>query len=584
MITSMNKILRHITLLAGIALFLFTQVVIGQNENIAPQRDTLDLGKIISIGNRNLTLKDAYKLKAMPSMIDTAIEVSQPEFSVSPFVANTTFDVDPLKPARLKIVEPLNKYYRMYALAGFGLYTSPKAALSFSSLRSREWNYGIVVDHFSGNGGVKDVPSSAWGNSDVNLWVNHYFENYALSFKSGYQNNFVHYYGGLQDLDIQSLNADAIKQSVNRFNGDLRLKSHLKDIDDVNFEAGLFYQYLSDNFKTVEDRFIIDANATKIFEDGLSLNVGFVYDYNKNISISNHLIPDSISNDSRKRTQENSLLVIKTLLFYNLDKLETKFGLDFAMDGSKLHLYPVIELKYPVIDQFFTPYIGINGKILRNTFSSFFDENPYVVSFAELKNTNQKFHFYGGIRGRISNRWSYDFAYSYENYQDFGLFVNDTLFSIQNRFNVIYDDIKLNRFYVTINYRNSEKLKVSLIGNIYNYTTTEQLFAWHEPNVKVNLLLDYNLSDKFLIGFDLFYIGNRKAASLVPVEGIIPNQGIYVVDLDPYFDVNLKFEYRFNSRLSAFVEFNNLLSSNYQLWYKYQVQPFFVLIGVTFSF
>ena len=580
----MNKLLRHITLLTGIALFLFTQIAFGQIENIAPRRDTLDLGKIISIGNRNLTLKDAYKLTTLPSVIDTSIEVSSPEFKISPFVAKTTFDVDPLKPARLKIVEPLNKYYRFYALAGFGLYTSPKAALSFNSLRSREWNYGVDIDYFSGKGGIKNVPSSAWENSDVDLWINHYFKNYSLGFNAGYQNNIVHYYGGMQDLDIQPLSADDIKQSVSRFNGDLYLKSHLKDFDDVNFEAGLYYQYLSDNFETVENRFIVDANATKNFEKDISLNVGFIYDYNNNKSFSNYLFPDSTYNNTRAKTQDNSLLVINTKLFFDLDKLETILGLDFAMDGSKLHLYPIVELKYPVIDQSFTPYIGINGKILRNTFSTFFDENPYVISFAEINNTNQKFHFYGGIRGRISNKWSYDVAYSYESYQDFGLFVNDTAFSIQNRFNIIYDDIKLNRFYATINYRNSEKLKISLAGNIYNYTTTEQLFAWHKPKAKVDLLIDYNLSNKFLIGLDLFYIGNRKAASLLPVEGIIPTQGIYVVNLDPYIDVNLKFEYRYNSRLSAFVEFNNLLSSKYQLWYKYQVQPFFVMIGVTFSF
>ena len=582
--TNMNKILRQITLLPGIALFLIAQLTFGQIENNVPQRDTLDLGEIISIGNRNLTLKDAYKLTTLPTLIDTSIEVSSPEFKISPFVGKTTFDVDPLKPARLKIVDPLDKYYRFYALAGFGLYTSPKAVFSFNSLRSRKWNYGVDADYFAGKGGINDVPSSAWGNSDVNLWINHYFKNYALSFNTGYQNNFVHYYGGLQNLEIQPLTADDIKQSASRFNGDLNLKSHLKDIDDVNFEAGMFYQYLSDNFGTVENRIVIDANATKIFEEGISLNVGFNYDYNSNKSFSNYLNPDSTFNNTRSKSQNNTILVINTALFLNLDKLETTLGLDFALDGSKLHLYPIVELKYPVIDQYFTPYIGINGKINRNSFSTFFDENPYVISFAELKNTNQKFHFYGGIRGRISNRWSYDVAYSYENYQDFGLYVNDTLYSMQNRFNVIYDDIKVNRFYATINYRNSEKLKISLSGNIYNYTTSEQLFAWHEPNAKVNLLVDYNLSDKFLIGFDLFYVGNRKAASLVPVEGIAPTQGIYVVDLDSYVDVNLRFEYRYNSRLSAFVQFNNLLSSNYQLWYKYQVQPFFVLIGVTFSF
>lgn len=372
----MNNLMRHINLLPVIALFMFTQVTYAQIKNDRQQRDTLDLGEIISIGNRNLTLKDAYKLTTLPSINDTAIEVSSPEFKVSPFVANTTFDVDPLKPARLRIIDPLDKYYRMYVLAGFGLYNSPKAALYFNSLRSREWNYGVEANHFSGNGGIKDVPSSAWGNSNVNLWVNHYFKNYALSFKTGYQNNFVHYYGGLQGLDIQSLNADNIKQSVNRFNGDLRLKSHLKDIDDVNFETGLFYQNFSDNYETVEDRFIIDANATKNFENEFVWNVGFLFDYNKNTSLTNHLNPDSINTGTRLKTLENSLLVINTSVLLNIDKLETKLGLDFAMDEGKIRVYPIIELKYPVIDQFLTPYIGINGKIIRNTFSSFFRREP----------------------------------------------------------------------------------------------------------------------------------------------------------------------------------------------------------------
>jgi hypothetical protein len=277
-------------------------------------------------------------------------------------------------------------------------------------------------------------------------------------------------------------------------------------------------------------------------------------------------------------------LVIDLAVFKQFGDFKTKFGLDFAFDGNKFHLYPIIDLSYTFFDQSITPYIGIDGKVIRNTFSNFFDVNPYTISSAEIINTNQKFRFYGGIKGRVSNQWSYDFAYSYESYNDFALFVNDTVYSYQNRFNVIYDDVKRQHFYATINYQDNEKLKVSLIGNFYSYNTNEQLFAWQEPNLKISFLFNYNLSDKFLVGFNLFYVGSRKAKSLYPVEGITAENGIYPVKLDAYFDLNLRFEYRYNKRISAFIEFNNLLSSKYQLWYQYQVEPFFGLIGVTFSF
>jgi hypothetical protein len=49
-------------------------------------------------------------------------------------------------------------------------------------------------------------------------------------------------------------------------------------------------------------------------------------------------------------------------------------------------------------------------------------------------------------------------------------------------------------------------------------------------------------------------------------------------------DVNLGVEYRYNKRISAFLQFNNLAAQRYQRWYNYQVQGFQVMGGVTFRF
>ena len=49
-------------------------------------------------------------------------------------------------------------------------------------------------------------------------------------------------------------------------------------------------------------------------------------------------------------------------------------------------------------------------------------------------------------------------------------------------------------------------------------------------------------------------------------------------------DANLHLEYRYNRRVSAFIQFNNIANQKYQRWMNYPVYGFQVLGGVTFGF
>jgi hypothetical protein len=46
--------------------------------------------------------------------------------------------------------------------------------------------------------------------------------------------------------------------------------------------------------------------------------------------------------------------------------------------------------------------------------------------------------------------------------------------------------------------------------------------------------------------------------------------------------LNVSVEYRYNKRVSAFVEFNNIVSQRYKRWYNTPVHSFQFLGGVTF--
>lgn len=573
--TKKNILFRSFSLFLGLNI-LFISNVLGQEEE-----EPIDLGEVISIGNRNLTLKDAYKFSSNPVTRDSVLEIETLDFLVSPVKGNTKFAVSPLKPANLKIVDQLPKYYRAYVLGGFGLYASPKAELYFNSLRNRNWNYGVEAKHFSGQGGIKDVPSSAWGNTDASLWATRYLKKSAITFKGGYSNNIVHYYGGTQLLD-SILTKDQIVQKINAADIKMSMRSFFKDTSRINYIVNARYKFLKDHYETSEHRARVDGHILGTYLNQY-YDLGFVADFNNTSSVYSTMgveLNDSLLTNS----QTNTVVGINPAVDLHGDKWQVLAGVNMYFNNTKFHFYPRAEAYYELFNKIFIPYIGVNGEIKKKTFGEFYNENPYVISSINIKNTNQKIYLYAGLRGRVSNRISFDVKFSHEIVEDMALFVNDTVYSYQNRFSIRYDKVKVNQIYGAIKYEQLDRLSVSLSGNYYNYTTSSELYAWHKPNLKLDLSVDYNLSNKFIVGLSFFYVGQRKALSLLPVDGISPNQGNYTVQLNAYVDANLNFEYRYTQRLSGYITLNNLFSSKYDKWYLYQVQPFFALIGASYSF
>ena len=58
----------------------------------------------------------------------------------------------------------------------------------------------------------------------------------------------------------------------------------------------------------------------------------------------------------------------------------------------------------------------------------------------------------------------------------------------------------------------------------------------------------------------------------------------YFVSLKPIFDGNIGLEYRYNPRVSAFLQINNVAAQRYNRWYNYPVQPIQIMGGITARF
>jgi outer membrane receptor protein involved in Fe transport len=114
----------------------------------------------------------------------------------------------------------------------------------------------------------------------------------------------------------------------------------------------------------------------------------------------------------------------------------------------------------------------------------------------------------------------------------------------------------------------------------FDYSSDTQAEAWNLPDIKGSVFLDYQISDTWYAGANLFYIGERK-------DQLYLNDGIatpLTVTLDSYFDANAHLGYHINEQLSIFAKGNNLANQGYQRWQNFPVQSIQFLAGATYKF
>jgi len=97
--------------------------------------------------------------------------------------------------------------------------------------------------------------------------------------------------------------------------------------------------------------------------------------------------------------------------------------------------------------------------------------------------------------------------------------------------------------------------------------------------------MDYQITEQWYMGANLFYVGERDALTSVALTNNVPPTISYApITLDAFFDANAHVGYRFNDQLSIFVKASNIANNNYQRWANFRVQGFQALAGVSYKF
>ena len=553
-------------------------------------------------GEGKRTIVPPSKISVLPEIKEEAHEKPLVKYTILPKKIEVSFLPEPIKPARLKVSEPLEKLYGGYLKAGFGNYIMPLLDFYYSGTRSRQNNWGINLKHFSAGQGPDDVGFSGFSENALKGSYKQFLDYHTLSFDAGYERNVAHFYGFQLTDSIFSNFKDArdeIKTIYNKLYFSSVLESKYKDSAKINHKIGLNYYYFQGNFENRENQFVLDGRLQKYFGKELA-RFDFSLDYNdyahqRYEPLDTNQLISSLSPAGFNVLQNSVILKLTPSINALRKNFKASIGASIQIDSKdgNFHLFPRAEVKYSMFNNMFIPYAGATGDVNRNSFSSMTSENPFASSAMELTNTVKRYELYGGIRGSFSSSMSFNLKVSQARYTEMPLFYNDTLTSLQNQFNVVYDHVNMATVGGQLSYRLDEKIKIYLRADYRNYKMDYEAFAWHMPSLELSVGGVYKLADKVVVKADLFYLGKRYAKSPKPVTGVSPiettnidgvEEAYYPVELKAIFDANLGIEYRLTQKFSAFVNVNNLTTKKYQQWLRYPSQSINLLFGATARF
>lgn len=535
-------------------------------------------------------VEPAYRIATAPKIIDTVIPTPMVKYPLLVLKYETETEVDMIHPASIKTTENLSQLYNTYVKVGVSTEFMPIGEVYFDAKRSRKYLYGAHLKHLSSFGDITGFAPAQFDRTRFNTYGAINERKYTLRGDVHYNNQGLHYYG---ISDTLGLTKDSIAQRYSDFGMKASFFGHKKDSGKVNYIVDMEYNnFMSkkpltegrDDWRARENFFGISSGAWyKLGDDvyGADLDIHYNgYKYGVADSAFSNLQDSGI-------VMNNTIVSLRPHITTHLknNRFKAKVGLNLTINShnvTQAHIYPLVELKYSMFNDIFIPYVGLRGGMKQNTFKNLSAINEFILPNVNMLNENKAIDFYGGIKGTLSKQISFNAGISFANVKNRALFVTDTTFSLGNKFNVIFDTMNVTTIDGSISYQLKEKLKIDAIGRFYSYNLLNNSYAWNLPNLEVTLRGSYNLFDKFLFNLDLNVEQGRRALVYAPGTDVTFENGQYIQKLNFITDVNLGVEYRYNQRISAFVQFNNIASQRYARWYNTPVQAFQAVGGVTF--
>lgn len=544
--------------------------------------DTLKTEDVLIVIEFEPTIAGANKKNTEPSIDEVMVPDVTFDYNHLDRSYPTSFIPDTIKAANMR-GEPLDKLYRAHLNLGIGNYLNTHGRLSLSSLRSKSNLWSLDALHDGSTGGINDVPYNGFSRQKVQGNFKHLFFSHLIDFQANYEHSNQYAYGMTDAFNEQFLEMtnDSARNLLlvpyQMISGKAVYESFFADSAVWNYKIGFKADHLR-GLDRLENHFLLSSEWSKFYGDEQAL-VFFDFDYNDPLT-------------GAVGQNEGMLVRIEPHIKGSGEKFRFDGGLSVWLEndpsGTTTRFFPVVNLEYSVVDHLLVPYAGLNGGIKRTNINALRNQNIYVDPTAALNNEVNRIDAFAGVRGAYSSTISFNFRASKQQFLNYATFVNDSSAATmdrpaESRFAVVYDTMNITDLFGEITYTELERVNFIWNMNYRSFDPTTEVKAWHQPRFKTALGARYDLRDKIVLKMGVEYASKRWARVYDAAEGEEVAFGIYGKELEGYFDLSLGVEYRYNRRVSAYLNVNNILNQNYEVWHRYPVQGINVLAGFTWS-
>ena len=509
------------------------------------------------------SVPEASKLNEQATFSDTIKVDKSQKYTVSEHSLKADYKTRALKAAKVK-AETISKLYNSKVFFGTGYRIGSKATIMHNSNRSKDLNYGVLLNHFSNKYKPEGFQAKNSKNT-LHLYGKKINAKHILIANLDYDRRTALYWDKSSTFEEEKFLNNRFAYTKFTVSAISKENASNKMIRNVTF-------FVSDLNEMSENQIHLSADLEKEV-NGLPINL--------EVELNDYL------NYNNKDSKYESINV-KSLHFSPSTSI-TKFGIDFDIgvelhylsDNTPFDFFPQLKATKELVKDILLVYGGIRHSEQRHTIKSLSDENPYIHSygtnqsivvnngFVQQLETIDTDELYLAMRNVLGKDEVFNGSIAYGNVRNFAYF--DLLDNIPyNRFVVNY--IEVWQLHANVNYDRKINNIISLSINADYYNWNEEVS--HKPNLTFDISAPINLRDKIKVKPTFSYFGKRNSGVFQPDFKELPVQ----------FHFNLGLQYNYSKILSAYLQFNNLNGSNKELWRNYQEIGFNGVFGLSYSF
>ncbi len=515
---------------------------------------------------------NVQKIESVPVIDKPYVKPALFTYQIKAHQVNTEKVIKPMPVADLNS-ETENTYPNSFVKLGYGNLKTPLAEIYLNNKQNTRYSYGAHYRFLQTNSDLNNSFAD-FSRHNFKAYASNYTENGELGVELNYKQENYFYYGyNTVDSPLLEASRDKLARNMSTFdarayyNSTATGKKKLKHRSQFNFY-----------------RFGIDDADESQYAFSSLLYAGVPnFDNLSNCKVSAVLGVDyNIFNNDTLAALKRFFIQFDPRFDFTYDGLQISAGFNtsvFFKDKaeSEVFLNPVIKVNYPLLPNVANLYAGIDGRYHKQSLRSIINANPYTSQY-DLTNMYENVRSYLGLNAKMGSSADAVFEITYANVTNMPLFVsNDTSIDRLNSFSIFYKQVDMLKFMAAFNYSFSEHVRIGLLGNFYNYEVNEEPYPWQLPNIDGKVNMRFNIANKLYPHFDLVAMGVQKQRS-----GTGKNYSTN--SIDAFYDISAGVDYRFKSKLSAFVQANNLMGTRYQRWYNYPVYGFNILGGITMIF